>query len=263
MHNNDDCRNVSVTDEEIQALNLRYEGYREFEELIKRDSFPVIAISSILLYSLLHKDKVYNNLGEMPYKNTYEVCGEENVKDEERKSTDKWLFKECGRHVRYAALSLDSCLGLTSYGDCFFSLDGEQISNRASVLEENSIIFFRKHSLNLNPPRGFRSTWAERHKLVMAKLACKMCHLAVSTTPDINYFSSLLLQDKGSNWEQNEYVEIIICGQFYLDRSIIKEINILLEKTSTDPDAYENYKLRIGVIAELIGAEGIKCTIRK
>ena len=58
-----------------------------------------------------------------------------------RAIADTILFGEQNkRRIRFAALSLDG-VGLENYGDCSMTLKDSIIAHRATVFDENSVIF--------------------------------------------------------------------------------------------------------------------------
>ena len=84
------------------------------------------------------------------------------------------------------------------------------IAHRASVFDENSVLFMERHGVKASRkpgiPKGFRATWNERDKLCIAKLAER---IDSSTTP--NQYSGLLLK-QGVSPENDEFVEVHIFG---------------------------------------------------
>lgn len=127
-----------------------------------------------------------------------------------RPLADDALFPYYKEKIRFAALTLDS-RGLPNFGDYFLVLRTDMIAHRASVFEENSVLFFSKHfrrDLDDEPrlPRGYRATWDERGKLCVAKLADRID----AVTPPGAY-SSLLLQP-GSTSEDDDFVEVHVWG---------------------------------------------------
>ncbi|HEX7333597.1 MAG TPA: hypothetical protein VF290_18990 [Pyrinomonadaceae bacterium] len=126
-----------------------------------------------------------------------------------REITDSLLFPKYKEHMRFAALSLDG-IGLSNYGSCSIALRDDLIAHRASVVEENSVLFMERHGIkisrNADIPKGFKAIWSERDKLCVAKLAR---HIDSATTP--NKYSSLLLK-QGTSPEDDEFVEVHIFG---------------------------------------------------
>jgi hypothetical protein len=82
------------------------------------------------------------------------------------------------------------------------------IAHRASVYEENSTVFMKRHAYD--PPAGHRTTWAQRSKLCVAKLASRIG----KGIPE-SQFSSILLRT-GTSSEEDEFVEVHIWGPMSL-----------------------------------------------
>jgi hypothetical protein len=126
-----------------------------------------------------------------------------------RALADDALFPGYKEHIRFAALSLDG-IGLSNYGDCSVVLNTDMIAHRASVFEENSILFMKHNRIKLweadNLPKGHRATWENRGKLCVAKLAGK-----IEASTQTSAFSGLLLQ-QGATSEEDEFVEVHIWG---------------------------------------------------
>jgi len=126
-----------------------------------------------------------------------------------REITDTVLFPHYKEHIRFAALSLDG-VGLSTFGSCSIELKDEMISHRASVFDENSVLFMERHGVKVsrkpNVPKGYRAIWGERDKLCTAKLATRVDS---ATTP--NQYSGLLLT-QGASPEAHEFVEVHIFG---------------------------------------------------
>jgi hypothetical protein len=109
-------------------------------------------------------------------------------------------------------LSLDGS-GPTSYGPYAIRLRDVAIRGRATVLENNSYDFMRKHSLSPGdkPPPGFIASWQNRNKLAVAKLA----EYITPQTGD-SEFPLLLLASTGLR-PTDEFLEVHICGTFDLN----------------------------------------------
>lgn len=126
-----------------------------------------------------------------------------------RELGDTVLFPYYKEQIRFATLSLDG-IGLSTFGFCSIELREEMIAHRASVFDENSVLFMERHGVTVarNPglPKGYRAIWGERDKLCVAKLAP---HIDSTTPP--NEYSGLLLT-QGSSPETHEFVEVHIFG---------------------------------------------------
>lgn len=125
-----------------------------------------------------------------------------------REIADTLLFPQYKRDIRFGALSLDG-VGLSNYGTCSITLREGMISHRTTAFEENSVLFTQKHDLGTSSPelpKGFRSTWLERVKLCIAKLA----HGIDSTIEPAQYSALLLKQGKTS--ADDDFVEVHVWG---------------------------------------------------
>jgi hypothetical protein len=103
------------------------------------------------------------------------------------------------------------------------------VAKRASLLEENSYSFVQHHKLSIGIPipAGYRSTWAERAKLAVAKMA-DFIEVGMN---EVN-FQNLLLVDTG-NRATDSFIEVHIFGTF--DREAIDTVSgPKLQKRSRD-----------------------------
>lgn len=206
--------------EEVEALQRRYQLAKQeaaargadsalssFETEVS-DTRAVIARPAGELQRLLTgDDQIYATFYQLLEAEVRLPGGEK--WDTLRGVADKALFSGYEKHIRFAALSLDG-VGLKNYGDCFIVLRTDMIAHRASVFEENSVLFMKHHGIKMSEahdlPRGYRATWGNRAKLCVAKLVAK---IDVSTAAGA--YSNLLLQS-GSASEEDEFVEVHIWG---------------------------------------------------
>jgi hypothetical protein len=86
--------------------------------------------------------------------------------DQERLAVEARLFGSRS-DVTYAALAAKG-QGLHSYGIVALRLKRPAIEKRATLLEENSYAFSRRHPARL--PGGHRAAWQDRAELLLAKL---------------------------------------------------------------------------------------------
>lgn len=126
-----------------------------------------------------------------------------------RELADTVLFPHYKQEMRFGALSLD-CRGLPNYGECSIVLRDDLIADRTSVFEENSALFMERHDIKIsrkpNLPKGYRTTWADRARLGVAKLHGRFDS---TTTPD--KYSRILLSAGGSS-EDDDFIEVHIFG---------------------------------------------------
>jgi hypothetical protein len=137
--------------------------------------------------------------------------------------TDDALFPGYREHIRFGVLSLNGH-GLSHYGECFLVSRENMIAHRATVFEENSVIFMERHNIKMSEahklPKGYRAIWQERGKCCIAKLADKV---KKNTKPD--EYPQLLLK-QGKTTADDIFVEVHIWGPMTcrtFDRIIIKQ----------------------------------------
>jgi len=172
---------------------------------------------------------------------------EDNEFDRARAAVDATFFPYYHQHIRFAALSLNG-LGPLAYGACSIVLRDSYISHRASVSEENTLVFCRRHGIIVGhaPPVGYRASWDDRHRLAAAKLGDKLeQHMGVNDFPTI-----LLQQAKGT--DEVDFVEVHIFGS--LNQMSIERMVIPKDELSTP----ENQILVEGIRAKL-GVERVVC----
>jgi hypothetical protein len=125
-----------------------------------------------------------------------------------RTGSEEALFPGYKEQIHSAALSLDG-IGAKSYGECSISLREAFIAHRASVFEENNVLWTLRRKGSRDPrklPKGRRAQWGERGVLAATKLADQ---LAPSTTAA--EFAGLLLQ-QGATTDDDSFVEVHIYG---------------------------------------------------
>lgn len=129
--------------------------------------------------------------------------------DSLRGVADSALFPGYRQQIKFAALTLDD-QGLSNYGECSIFFKESMIAHRASMFEENSVLFVIRKDVSMkdasNLPMGFRASWAERASLCVAKLADR---LTSSTTRD--QFPAVLMK-QGDTSDDDEFVEVHIFG---------------------------------------------------
>ena len=160
----------------------------------------------------------------------------EGVRDRDRTTADALMFGSYSKDIEFAALSLKDT-GLSSYGPYSLKLRNVAVEKRSSLLEENSFSFIRHHNLGFQVPipPGYRSTWGERAKLAVAKLA-DFITCGMNETD----FQSLVLLDTG-NRETDSFIEVHIFGTF--DREAIDAVSgPKLKKRSRDVAIWEVVK---------------------
>jgi hypothetical protein len=129
--------------------------------------------------------------------------------DRQRLAVEGIMFGSYGEKIRYAALSLNGP-GLTSYGPYSVRLRDVAIDKRASLLEDNSYAFVKKHQLTADKqiPPGYRCTWEDREKLALAKLSHRL-----ASAKDETQYPEILLFSEGK-YETDDFIEVHIYGPF-------------------------------------------------
>lgn len=177
-----------------------------FERAIA-DSTAVIARSVNELHRLVSSDhEVYSTYYKLIDSGIRLPKGDK--WDVVRGVADSALFPNYKEHIRFAALSLDDA-GLLRFGDCFIALRTEMIARRATVFEENSILFMKHNNIQVwtadTLPLGFRATWDDRALLCVAKLHGRLFDASIED------YARILL-DEGSTAEEDQFVEVHIYG---------------------------------------------------
>lgn len=179
-------------------------------------SKAVIARPLRILLDLLENDR-------RPY-STYHMelnaglrVPEDNVYDRTRTQFENALFPQFYVEIRYAALSLEG-RWLHWFGDYAMILKEHMIGHRTTVFEENPYLFAKKHNLRMLDafPPGYRTVWARRGELAMAKLFTRL-----DSNTDSAKYSSILMSG-GSTDGSADYIEAHIFGPF--NRSAIERI---------------------------------------
>lgn len=244
------------TPNERLALKERYQAALERAELRNAKDAVAdfqsameasMAVASCGLYRLRELVADPNAL----YSNYYlSVRGEvrraaEPENDRQRRTVDALLFGGYADQIRSAALSLDG-VGLSSYGKEGLSyglgLRDVAVAKRASLLEENSYDFVKRHKLDATStvPTGYRSCWDNRHELAVAKLAD-----FVGPETSGSEYPRILLNSKGDR-STDQFVEVHIYEGFNInavssvsgtstpkrpdDRAVVTVVKELLEK---------------------------------
>lgn len=205
---------------EREALDERYRvakedaGQRNASGAFERFEKRVGGSRAVLARSLAETERLASSDQEL-YATFYQLLEadlrvpEGSKWDTLRGVVDHAMFGDYRREIRFAALSLDE-RGLASYGECFWVLRDDMIAHRASVFEENSVMFMVKRKISIveidDLPKGYRAAWGERGKLCGAKLAERI-------DPDTrdDAFPGILLS-KGKTSESDDFVEVHIGG---------------------------------------------------
>lgn len=179
---------------------------RDFHATVANDSRAVINRRWGTLAGLAAANSsVFKTFYEMV--NLNERRPQDNGADRARKSVDATFFPYYEDQIHFAALSL-SGQGPASYGECSLVLHNTAIAHRASVFEENTLVFCRKHviAVGQSPPCGYRATWLDRADLAIAKL-----HAEIQPGTVTDNFDDILLKQKGGT-DQDEFLEVHVYG---------------------------------------------------
>lgn len=126
-----------------------------------------------------------------------------------REVADAALFTGYREEIRFGALSVDG-IGLRNYGAYSLVLRDDMTGHRASVFEENSVLFMEHENIRMGDadklPLGRRATWQARGKLCVAKLAGRID----SSTSSTEYAGILMVQ--GPTSAEDDCVEVHIWG---------------------------------------------------
>ena len=189
-------------------------------EKVAGDSQPAIAMSYEACDGLL-RSKKYQNYNQRLEAGLRGIAAP--VDHADRESVGVRLYPGYHRNLAYAALSPDG-RGLVNYGKVvvLWTVTPEYVGKRSSLLEENSYAFYDSHGLGALgsvPPRGHRSTWKDRAKLVAAKLASRV---TAHTGPDS--MKDMILRS-GNNRHNDDFVEIVIYDETGID---VEDVNSVL-----------------------------------
>ncbi|NBV24227.1 MAG: hypothetical protein EBS05_20205 [Proteobacteria bacterium] len=127
-----------------------------------------------------------------------------------RANADNTLFGDEGKkQVRFGALSLDGT-GVERYGECSVTPKESMIAHRASLIEENSVAFMKRHGVtaanDYAMPMGHQADWSARATLAVAKLADQITPATTSTD-----YSRCLLAAGPDGWTDH-FMEVHIWG---------------------------------------------------
>ena len=179
---------------------------RHFEGAVANQSEAVVTLYAPEVFRLAVNDKEL-------YASFYDLVRagvrlpSEGFWDQVREAVDSRLFNYYKEHIRFAALSLNR-RGLSHYGDCYLVLKENMIAHRATVFEENSVVFMHRRQVPITGelPTGYRAIWQDRGRLAVAKLAASISPNTVTAD-----FPTLLLRD-GKKPEDDQFVEVHIYG---------------------------------------------------
>jgi len=192
--------------EQRARLSGTYAILEDFRHAVENAS-AVICRSLGVVSEMLSND---NQLFGTFYQNIHAEARlpQHNEWDRIRQSVDSLLFPFYYQELRFAALSIDGS-GVTGYGEYCIVLKDTAIKERATVFEENTIVFIKRHRIVPGDPLplGYRATWDKRDSLAAAKLADR---LTSSTTP--NEYQSMLINAMATD---GDFIEVHIYGPLH------------------------------------------------
>jgi hypothetical protein len=128
-----------------------------------------------------------------------------------RQSAEPLVFLNYQEKIQFAALTLDDT-ALFTYGNCAMIFQEAKIANRATVFEENCVLFCQRRDFGPSRPKippGYRATWPQREDLVVAKLGPRLgVHMQESDLPSI-------LISSGSDPSKDDFVEVHIYDRLH------------------------------------------------
>lgn len=149
-----------------------------------------------------------------------------------RCTADTFFFPNYGKHIRFAALTLNGC-GLPHYGDVFLVLKDAMIAHRTTVFESNTTEFAIQQKLTIaNAPgkiRGRRALWASRGRLAVAKHGGELTELTTS-----DQLAKLVLRSGPSGGRDDVFLEAHIYGSITIrtcERVVVQRAKVPSEAT--------------------------------
>ena len=217
---------AASTTNEQEALQRRYDSalqaaaqrgceaqVQAFETAVAQDSQAVMACRQSKLSPMATGDRTL-------YTTFYELAQFRLLAPPDKEDDPNWnwiravsetaLFGDAvKRQIHYAALSLNG-EGLPNYGECTIILQADMIAHRASVFEENNVLFMQRHGVTIfesdRLPTGYRSSWEDRGRLCVAKLADR-----IQADTNADDFASILIEP-GAASADDAFVEVHIFG---------------------------------------------------
>lgn len=210
---------AASTSEEDSALELRVKEAKEYADsqgcanILKSFRDGISQSSAVLCCSLGKVNELLSSDNSL-HQTFYQAIGsegrlpEDNEWDKIRQPVDTLLFPYYYKEIHFGALSIDR-RGVPSYGGYCMALKNISIKDRATVFEENSILFVKRHRIVAGDPvlLGYRAIWAKRDSLAVAKLGRR---LTPKTKP--TEFSKLLVSADATD---ADFIEVHIYGMIH------------------------------------------------
>jgi hypothetical protein len=244
-----------MREEEMEAFEERA---REQEKLAERNGFgdtlrkfegAVAQSVAVICRSLGKVSELVSNDNEL-FATFYQLVGadarlpENNEWDRIRQAVESLLFPFYFTEIRFACLSLDG-RGVSYYGGYCVTLKDASIRDRASVFEENCVVFMRGRRIADPLPVGYRAGWAKRGRLAVAKLGSK-----VSSRTLIGDFPSLLVNAAQA---EPDFVEVHIFGP--VNRRAIARVVGMIPSRRQDKALLKSLKRKLGEVGAVLEIE--------
>ncbi len=198
-------------------------------EALAELSRPVIAMSFSACDDILRPGK-YRNYHQRIDSGERDPSSAEDHAD--RDMVGARLFPAYNDHIHYAALSPDGH-GLSSYGPVAvrWEVTPTYLGMRATLLEDNSFIFYDRHSLGQRGatiPAGYRAIWEDRMKLAATKIAPRL-----TTATGESRLPGLLLQP-GKTRNDDDFLEVAIYADGGLDTQDVDMVTVQRSPTTSE-----------------------------
>jgi hypothetical protein len=239
--------------DEVAALEVRFQLAMETARNAGREDVAkafVVAVEekSVAVLSIPLSDA--EDVIKSGFRETYYRLGRDRYPIPRPPDTPDWegirqvieskLFDDRFKYdMQFAALSLTG-EAIASYGPVRFVCNLDLIAHRASAFHENSCVFAMRDDITAvgEVPWGYRSTWADRGKLSLAKMVEQLTDAA-----DITTFQGLILR-AGATPALDEFVEVHIFGK--LSVKALGHAIVMLRK--------EDKRARVEDLVERLGA---------
>lgn len=209
---------ATLRNEEVKALELRINETKGYADSggyssILENFRDVVAHSAAVVCCPLGKLSELVSSDYQLYQTFYQAIGsegrlpEDNEWDKIRGSVDSLLFPYYHEQICIGSISIDRT-GISGYGYSMV-LKEMAIKDRASVFEENTILFVKRHRIVAGDPvpLGYRAPWMKRDLLAMAKLGKRLTPKTTEAE-----FSKLLAS---SDDRDTDCIEVHIYGSIH------------------------------------------------
>lgn len=186
-------------------------GFSQAVELLQDILSRTTVVVSMKALNFLHFISSNRSLYSNFYKLTQAGCRipEDDEWSMLRDPADGLLFPGYKDNIRFGLFSVDG-RGLSHFGNVFLSLSDKMIMHRTSAFHEDSLRFIKRRDISVSDgiPHGYRSTWVDRVKLGVAKIASD-----ITVDVDVDRLKELISQD-GNHPDNIQFIEAHIWGGF-------------------------------------------------